>query len=81
MTTRVFQGAAGALTIGTGNPQVAQGSVVALVTFLNANSSPRVFQGAAVALVRRFPVDLILEVFPSQETHQTTQPKKRVDLI
>ena len=81
MTTRVFQGSGAALTTGTSNPRVFQGGAAALVTFVNVNSSPRVFGASAAILVRNFPVRKVLEVFPSRDTFQTSQPKKRVDLL
>lgn len=81
MTARATQGAVGALVTGTPNARVSQAAIGALISTVSTASPTRVSQAAIGVLVRAFPVDLILEVFPSQETHQTTQPKKRVDLI
>lgn len=82
MTTRVSQSSVGVLFTATPPPvQVSQSAIGALITAIPTASPTQVSQSAIGVLARRFPVNLILEVFPSQQTYQTRFPKKRVDLL
>lgn len=82
MTTRAAQSSVGVL-YGSGPAPVraAQSSIGALVSTVPTAAPTQVSQSAIGILARRFPVNLILEVFPSQSTFQTRQPKGRVDLL
>ena len=65
MTATVNQGQIVLGISETGNPRIAQGVILAAVSFLPPNSPPQINQGALIMAARKYPVVRTVDIGPA----------------